>query len=583
MKPINTVVILLLLFLSSCRVSDEGAVERAVALGPEFCGQLADVKRIKKMKQTALQRQSVCFGYSVQALVENDLVLSKALWLRRTEGVTASTDFLLVVLRQGFGGSEVHLQLAKNYYAQSNWALSQHHLEQIDSDDYLPLMQLLDYRQGNAVAHPEMLPLIYRGQPVKQAKVNQSRGSGDFGLQMVSDGDPNKINGEPSIMSSPDGTHVWVLWTDSGEALGSNPDYYYWDIESAQSSDGGMTWTAVDMDTIPGVVDRFHFDPMTAYDPNNQIIYAGGMVKGFSSQGGTPDDAFFVYRWELGSDSNSGPYKQYFESPDKALMTVDHNGGVFVAHHKGVDYSADLGETYTQISSQSFVGPHPRINSDNCLIITDMERTAKCDQNGIATQTHFFGSLSSFDAASQYIPGGFRSYSLVQNVITSNDDVYVVYTDLRQQSITDTTIYMSKSTDDGVSWSAPWQITPTITGDQFMPWIEVDSNDGLHVIYFDTRHVLQSDSNSEATLDLYYSYSSDLGQTWEETRVTPAPFTTPDLIWGDYFFTDYVSMSLSNDKIFIAFPWSEEANQMHLYVATKSVNVDDLIFMDGFD
>ncbi len=567
--------------LTACQFSNDGIDHDATALGPQGCQHL---EQIKKFNQTRLEAQSVCFDRTINDLHEHGLLVAKGAWLKRTQGVTASTDFLLDVLDHGYATPAIHTQLAKNYFAEQDWAQVRHHLARSGRKNSPHLNALLAYRAGDHIAEPELLPYLYRDVALTTAQVSKSAQANGFSLQLVSDGDASKINGEPSITASQDGSMIWLVWTDSGASEAANPNFYYWDLKSAQSSDGGQSWSYLDLDTTPNNIDRFHFDPMTTLDATNQFIYAGGMVKGFTSTGGSKaDDGIFIYRWNLANNTTSGPHIDYLLSPDKGLITTDNNGHVYVAHHQGIEKSTDFGETFSPLLAQSYVAPHPRINSQNCLVVTDMERTSQCANGGINTQAQAFSSLSFFGEAGDYIPGSFRVYAMVQNALASNDDIYAVYTDLKQSSNTETVVYMTKSTDDGMTWSVPWQISPNITGDQFIPWIEIDSNDGLHVVYFDTRHVVQSDTSDVATLDLYYSHSADGGQTWTESRITPTSFTTPNLIWGNYFFTDYISMSVTDNHVYIAFPWSPSPNQMHMYLATKALNVQDLIFLDGFE
>jgi len=105
----------------------------------------------------------------------------------------------------------------------------------------------------------------------------------------------------------------------------------------------------------------------------------------------------------------------------------------------------------------------------------------------------------------------------------------------------------------------------------------------MYVIFFDTRNGTQVDTATDATLDVFYQYPSDLGQTWQETRVTPVSFTTPTLVWGNYFLTDYISMSVTNNDIYLAFPWSNQADHMDMYFAKKLNNRPDIIFTNGFE
>jgi hypothetical protein len=286
-----------------------------------------------------------------------------------------------------------------------------------------------------------------------------------------------------------------------------------------------------------------------------------------------------MYRWELDNDSNHGPFKTFMPSPDKGWIATNSIGDVYIAHYHGIEKSIDHAQTFQRVDGHIYSAPHPRINDNDCLIITEFNLATNC--HSISTKASSQEQIT--EVVSNDVPGTFRVFQFWQNAIHPNGDVYIVYMDYKSLGSNDLTIYMAKSTDEGSTFSEPWIIAADIVGDQFYPWIEIDSLGGIHVIYFDTRNGNKPDNSIDATLDIYYQYSQDFGQTWQETRVTPNSFTTPELIWSEYFLTDYLSMDVASDHVYLAFPWSTQTNEMHMYFAKKLIPANDLIFSSGFD
>ena len=88
--------------------------------------------------------------------------------------------------------------------------------------------------------------------------------------------------------------------------------------------------------------------------------------------------------------------------------------------------------------------------------------------------------------------------------------VYIAYADTGATGTVD--ILFTRSADGGQTWTTPVRLNDdpvSSPADQFHPWLRVDENGAIHVIFYDRRN----DPNNLA-FDLYITHSYDGGQTW---------------------------------------------------------------------
>ena len=83
----------------------------------------------------------------------------------------------------------------------------------------------------------------------------------------------------------------------------------------------------------------------------------------------------------------------------------------------------------------------------------------------------------------------------------------------------DLDIYLTMSDDHGESWSNPRRLNDDPHGpfiDQFHPWVCVDTNGVVTVVFYDRRN-----DTGNLLMDLYFAQSSDGGDTWSpNARIT---------------------------------------------------------------
>ncbi|MEO0185429.1 MAG: hypothetical protein ABIL22_07880 [candidate division WOR-3 bacterium] len=120
----------------------------------------------------------------------------------------------------------------------------------------------------------------------------------------------------------------------------------------------------------------------------------------------------------------------------------------------------------------------------------------------------------------------------IPSFATSRDRtrLYVVFADSRWGS-NQLDVSFSRSTDQGVTWSTPVKINDTPAGDttlQFYPWVAVDPNDNIHVVWHDTR------GRSRYWIGQYYAYSTNYGTTWSTNQRISDTVAYANAFIGDY-------------------------------------------------
>ena len=95
----------------------------------------------------------------------------------------------------------------------------------------------------------------------------------------------------------------------------------------------------------------------------------------------------------------------------------------------------------------------------------------------------------------------------------------------------DTDVWIMKSTDGGETWSERIRVNQDAPGKhQFFTWMDVDqSNGNLYFVYYDRR------DQSGTETDVYVSASRDGGKTFVDTKISKTPFVpNPTKFFGDY-------------------------------------------------
>jgi len=388
---------------------------------------------------------------------------------------------------------------------------------------------------------------------------------------------------EPSICISPTDNNII--------AGGSILDKFY------LSKDGGKTWDVSRLKSTHGV----YGDPVIRMDSDNNIYYAHLA----NPTGRAYQDEEFLNKIvvqkssDLGQTWNNGTYpacdtikdhdKQWLYIPEgtnEVLMSwteFDVYGSKEAEDKSRILFSIskDGAETWTPAvaisdlegdcidGDQTTEGALPVKTADGSIYVswsfdnkiyldksTDDGKTWGKDKV-IATQPGGW----TFDVPSIGRCNGMP----ILDTDTSNGPhkgtMYVNWADQRNGE-DDTDIWLSKSTDEGETWSDPIRVNDDAPGKhQFFSWMDIDPSTGfIYIVFYDRR------AYDDSQTDVYLAYSQDGGQTFTNQKISEKPFTPNKLV----FFGDYNDISAVDGRIR---PIWTEANGGKLSVHTALVEM----------
>jgi hypothetical protein len=144
-------------------------------------------------------------------------------------------------------------------------------------------------------------------------------------------------------------------------------------------------------------------------------------------------------------------------------------------------------------------------------------------------------------------------------------------------------IYFSKTTNGGATWSAPTRVDPQAKGHQFYPDVDIDTG-VLYVVYHDSRNDNPSGppgtvgdfrtvpfgnvfvggaavSTAGIGLETWYSASADGGATWSHTKASAVTYLQSYEQFGNRdvpFFGDYNYVDVVGSKVLMNWTDSRE-------------------------
>ena len=143
------------------------------------------------------------------------------------------------------------------------------------------------------------------------------------------------------------------------------------------------------------------------------------------------------------------------------------------------------------------------------------------------------------------IPGLNRSNGLPVTAVDQSDGphrgtIYVNWADQRNGP-DDTDIWLSRSTDSGMTWSTPQRINDDPPGKHnFLSWISVDAKTGhIYIVFYDRR------AYNNLQTDVYLAFSVDGGNSFTNRKISDSPFSPS----ATAFFGDYTNIHAYDNRV----------------------------------
>ncbi|MBD3168907.1 MAG: T9SS type A sorting domain-containing protein [candidate division Zixibacteria bacterium] len=337
---------------------------------------------------------------------------------------------------------------------------------------------------------------------------------------------------------------IWINPTDNQNVVAVWRDFRlgYRRLGYGYSFDGGETWTDA---LFPNEQQPRMSDPCLTYDVDGNF-YALSLSFDWNGQ----YSGFEVFKSIDGGMSWEDPVwailsdEEVFE--DKEMFTCDrapdspYQGNLYIAWTRFSDNqrrtdcmfirSTDGGQVWGDsiiVSDQtSLQWPLPVVGAGGELYVAWVSYR----NSSILFDRSSDGGLTwgnDIVAANVYTPsteinGGIFVFSFpaMDTDITGGENHGNIYLAYMDRTIYDFDIYFRKSTDSGESWSDEIRINDDEWDngcDQFHPWLTVDENGVITVMFYDRRN----DEQHNLLYDIYYTQSFDAGETWTTNeRVT---------------------------------------------------------------
>ncbi len=375
-------------------------------------------------------------------------------------------------------------------------------------------------------------------------------------------------NGTTISLAASNPLHVVAAWNDFRDGPVR--------LGVGVSLDGGLTWTDGLLRAPLGHQSNFEGDAMSCYDQRTGTLWVGG-VSFYSNQGG-----LFVSRLNAaGSQLGAPVMARVANGVDKGRMaagvhpTNPNKSIVYCAYSEGLIRSLDLGDTWSDpISLGQGLGFTPRTGPGGMLYVAYYDfvtqmliRRSFTGGATIGPPRLVANRLDSWGIDGSRVPGNARVLSLAGLAVDQTDGtLYYVYPDTTsiESNGYNLDVYFTKSTDQALHWTTPVVVNSdsALPADQFFPWVETDAQGRLHMIFYDSRSVVQDDTDPVGFFDAYYSYSDDQGDTWTEIRLTASPLRTDDAFPNGTFIGDYIGLTTGGHRT------------LPLYMDTRQGNSD---------
>jgi len=285
------------------------------------------------------------------------------------------------------------------------------------------------------------------------------------------------------------------------------------------STNGGQSWLELQPDGDASGGDKEWFT----------IDRTGGMGHGFQYQA-----------WSTAAECSGGQFSRSTDGgitwmspisiPDQPVwgtLDVDTNGNLFIG-------GGDFGSSFFCVRSS---------NAQNGNVTPTFDQNVSVNLGGSV----LFGAPIN--------PGGLAGMIFLavdRSGTATNNNIYMIATVEQFSASNGSDIMFSRSTDGGLTFSAPQRITDDPVNQNKWHWfgtLAVAPNGRIDSVWFDTRNAANNTDSQ-----LFYSWSTDGGVTWAPNVAVSNPFTPFEGYPVQNKIGDYITIVSDNTGGDVAYP-----------------------------
>ncbi|NHK31651.1 MAG: exo-alpha-sialidase [Asgard group archaeon] len=309
---------------------------------------------------------------------------------------------------------------------------------------------------------------------------------------------------EPTIAIGDDGT-IYTGWKN---AFGHNTAGVR--VAFSKSKNNGRTWTAPYYMPYFAGFQTGQSDPWMVFSDGN--LYYAYLEYSLTA---TPLTQITMAKTsDKGASWNivSGTNGIYFA--DKETMTADKSGNIYIVYddvdigsgevYVRITQSTDFGASFSERSiivdsnstPDSHVGPYVTTDSQNNVYVAWMwfssehwgdVHLVKSEDQGLTFSTPIDINPDGENGTSVPSIDGYASKVTLPVIrFDQNDRLYVMWAELGEEDGS-WGIFLRYTDDFGENWSNRYQINQKVTGDQWQPDFDIDSQGRLHIVYYDLK------------------------------------------------------------------------------------------------
>jgi len=399
-------------------------------------------------------------------------------------------------------------------------------------------------------------------------------------VEIADEASPDRQRVEPTVAVDPHNSSIIVAGAQDLrlKAVGEHRWHGYY-----RSTDKGQTWTSNLLpgypgDTSPqGVASALHAsnttsDPVLAFDRAGNLYYAG-LVLNFSTTSAIVPSVAFVARYVNDGATYAGVTLVQGISADKEWIAVDTTGGpndgnVYLAYDAALTptsnfatvfaRSTDGGKTFSApfYAPTDQTGGLPGVTVDsagNVYVSSDAfdpvtgvalnyTQVSKITNGGTTLVQNVRAVNPAHWLFNSPQGGSFRAFTIPQ-IASDSQGVYLVWDDVR---LGNANVYLTRSTNGGITWTPPLRVNDVVSGQHFFPTVTA-SGGTVAVAWYDSR---LSSPGTMTALDVFFAQSTDAGVTFSPSyRVTSVSFN-PNIVkrtdlpnTNSIFMGDYIGIS----------------------------------------